>query len=156
MSTTIYLHSHQDSLPAHRRKQSSIWIVFRHNHCLDQAAIPDNCNIQLAAPCPHDPSLESGSPLFHACAMGKLQGCQWGHVMTWYITDIDSTRLWEIIPGWLYLVCLTANDHLGDYDAIADRTGQNSSDTCIGLLEVGRTWDQSPILRACLGNRFPL
>lgn len=89
-------------------------------------------------------------------AIGKLPGRQWGHIMSGYVTDIDSARLWETIPGWLYLACLTAIDHLADYDAIAERARQNSSDTCIGLLEIGRAWDQSPILRVHPGNRSPL
>lgn len=54
--------------------------------------------------------------------------------MTGHITDTaldcgDHSRL--------TLFSLTAIAHLADYEAIAGRTGQNSSATCIVLLEWG-------------------
>lgn len=68
-------------------------------------------------------------------AIGKLQGRRWDRVMLGYITDTaldcgDYSRL--------TLFSLTAIAHLTDYEAIADRTGQNSCAACIGLLEMGR------------------
>ena len=156
MSTTnVCLHSHQDSSPALWRKQSPVWIIFsgtviawiKHQF---QTAATFSC-LPLA---PRTPPWNLDRPFCRA--MGKPQGWQRGHVMTWYRAEIDSARLRKIIPDWLYLACLTANDHLADSDATADKTGQDSSDTCTDLLEMRWAWDQSPILRARLGCRWPL
>lgn len=130
MSTTIYFHSHKSLSSLKESKFPLITFSGTIVH-LDQQ------QFQTTAISSWLPTVLT-SPLWSldlsSLPHGKLQGWQWGHVMTWYVTDIDSVRLWEIIPGWLYLMCLTAIDHLANYGALADRTKQNSSDTCLGLM----------------------